>query len=412
MNARASRRYRQLVAASCLLLAGWARPRHAAAQAVAAPAAPGPSRESEALANPNAESQAGEGTSVPESGSKSENRLPWRRTQFIWEQSASGSTVGIGQDYLSRNPSYEMTFSVTARYLLLDQERQSMAVRGDIGLFHEFTNSDQTTRRGEWSFTDAALGAEFSWTLYETEETETGLFVRLPVVFLPTSKVSRSNGTLFGLGGSLGISQTLPLAGKRADALQSLSLTLSGGYDHLFTKAVVPTNSDLSRLRVTPDGQTVPSDQLSGLPFAEHQASFGFEARLALTDRASLGSSFGYRPVWAYELSDDDCIQIQNDCVEPERIDSPTRYGVITLFGIELSVRAFEELSVSVGYINAAGQIGPEGTRRNVLYSPEARFYLSLATHIDEVYLSASGRREAARRSRAGARTAPGAPRR
>jgi hypothetical protein len=41
-------------------------------------------------------------------------------------------------------------------------------------------------------------------------------------------------------------------------------------------------------------------------------------------------------------------------------------------------------LAVSVGYYNRANQIGPDGQRRNPLWSPDARFFVTVTGSIPD----------------------------
>jgi hypothetical protein len=44
-----------------------------------------------------------------------------------------------------------------------------------------------------------------------------------------------------------------------------------------------------------------------------------------------------------------------------------------------------------VGYANLTLQTGPDGQRRNIFYSPDARVYMTLVAHLDEIYKTATG---------------------
>jgi hypothetical protein len=49
------------------------------------------------------------------------------------------------------------------------------------------------------------------------------------------------------------------------------------------------------------------------------------------------------------------------------------------------------EFEVDVGYANLTLQTAPDGNRRNIFYSPEARVYITLVAHLDEIYKTATG---------------------
>jgi hypothetical protein len=361
------------------------------------PAAPGVGFGFGARAAPPAV-QADTGEKPDEEGEADEqDELPWRGTNLVWDQSASGQTVGLGQDYQSDNPSYEMSLALKPVYYVYDDAEQDVSVRGDIGVFRELTNSDTTTKRGETSLTDAQLFGAYSRQLYEDGDYKTKFGVKAPVLTFPTSNVSASNGRILGLGSSLSLGQRVPLAGSDAEALQTLAFVASVGYAHWFTETTVPTNPDLQRERQDVGGRTIPSDQLGGATFAAHQVSLALGAELAITERVSWGNAFSWRPVWSYDLADA-CIQIQSGCVQADGIDNPSNHSVITLFSSEVGVQVFDEMSVSVGYTNLTLQLGPDGQRRNIFYSPEARVFLAVTGHLDEIYKTATGTRTGGKR--------------
>ncbi len=351
------------------------------AEAIQAPNSPAhPARTSEAPSDGDrTPPAAAEPAAVadPDAGSAEVLRR-FRGSTFDFVQSATGTTVGIGQDVLTRNPTYEMTFSLSPRYYLYRDADQAISLRGNVALFREFTDSDLTTRRGEWSLTDTVLLAAYGRGIYQSRESSMDVLLRAPELTFPTSVNSWSNGTLLGLGASAGVLQRVRLFGSDAPALQSLLLLVNAGYQYLFTEATVPTNPDLQRVRMTPEGTAVPGDQLSGVPFAPHQAFFSGSLTLALTPRVFWTTTAGFRPAWRYQFDSQTCIVVANDCVVPDTREDATNYSVITQFGSSLSVLVLDELTVRAGYDNLALQLGPDGQRRSLFYSPEARVFLAL----------------------------------
>src|SRR4029434_3960648 len=96
-----------------------------------------------------------------------------------------------------------------------------------------------------------------------------------------------------------------------------------------------------------------------------------------------------------YKLNSDQqiCGNVLTGCVTPERVDNPKSFAVITGFTSEVAVDILDELSMAVGYANLTLQLGPDGQRRNILYSPDARVYLAVTAHLDELYKTVSGSR-------------------
>src|SRR5258708_834380 len=68
--------------------------------------------------------------------------LPWHDTYLYWDHALSSNTLGVGQDYQSRDPVYEMTIGLRPRYYFIENERISISARGDFGVVTERTNSD------------------------------------------------------------------------------------------------------------------------------------------------------------------------------------------------------------------------------------------------------------------------------
>ena len=312
-----------------------------------------------------------------------------------WDQSATAQTVGLGDDFQSSNPTYDWSFVLAPRYYLYEDEAQKYSLRGSIGLAREFTNSDATTDRGEWTLTDALLTSVYGRELYSNGEWDTVLTLRAPDLSFPTSKVSASIGKNLGVGGGIALWQTVPLNGSKAKALQNFLVIPAVGYTHTFTDFTEATADDLNLTRMDLNGQSVPTNHLAGAAFAQHQLDISVTLDLAISDRVSWGNVFGWRPTWKYEfdLENDDqlCGPVVTGCITPGRRDDRNNYLVITTFSSELAITVFDEMTIAVGYNNIANQLGLDGKRRNMFYSPDARVYLTAIAHIDEILKSMSG---------------------
>ena len=372
-----------------------AEPAPAPATAPGAAPAPAPSQSGVGLsfgASTSPQADQGGASGAP-GDAKKEEKLAWRGTSFGWDHSATTETLGIGQDIQTRNPTYEMSFILQPRYYLWETEeaKQSISLRARVDLVREFTNSDSTTERGEWTFGDAALFPQYSRNLYTDGDLSTDLGVRVPTLQFPTSKVSANNGRILSAGAQVFVGQGFPLMGSESDVLKTASATLRLGYKHWFTEATQAVSGDLGRVRMGPDGRSAPGDQLGGSAFAEHEASIDFLGDVAITDRVSLGLLFSWRPSWKYEF--DNSTQVCNlltGCETPEQVNDPNNFGVVTWFNPEVSVDVIDEFSVAAGYANVTLQVGPDGQRRNMFYSPDARVYATLTAKLDEIYKTAT----------------------
>jgi hypothetical protein len=314
-------------------------------------------------------------------------KVPFRGSTLALDNSASAQTLGIGSDYQSRNPSYEIALGVRARYLLWEQpEERSVSVAAALALVHEFTDSDSTTERGEWTFTDLELLLAFNQRLAGGQGYKTDLLLGVPVLSFPTSQVSANNGKILGAGISAALAQTLPLREDQG-FLPSARGRIRLGYNYQFTRAVVPTNEGIERIRLDPLGRSVPSDQLSGAAFSQHQGTLALAAGLDITSFITWDVELGWRPAYKYDLGDEVVLgNVDTGDVELESADDATRFTVTTLFQTEIVVDVPRPLAFSVGYENVTLQLGEGGERRNMLYSPDARFFASVILHLDQFY--------------------------
>lgn len=345
-------------------------------------------------------SQGDGGVTSANAGSEKDDapRVPFRGSTLFWDNAASVDTLGVGQDYQSGNPVYEMAFGFRPRYYFRDVEAESLSVRGDIALLREFTDSDSTTERGEWTFTDAEVWLAYVRRVNDSPGATTDVILRAPQLILPTSKVSASNGKILGLGLGGGVEQQVPLRGEDSNFLSKAALRVNARYVYQFVSSTVPTSDDFDRVRLGPDGRSLPSDQLSGSAFTQHQGAISVQADLGLVRDLTLSTEFGMR--YAYRRALDERVEVCNvvvtGCAEVETREDATRYGVSTLFNVELGYDLTKQLSLALGYSNLTQQLGADGQRRQPFYSHDARGYFTVTLALDELYLAARGERTTA----------------
>ncbi len=310
----------------------------------------------------------------------------FRQSVACFGQSATTETLGVGQDVQSDNPRYEWTFALWPRYYILPDPANSLSLRANLALFSELTDSDVTTERGEWSLTDARVYLRYIRQLYAADEYATLGIVDLPDLRLPTSKASFRSGMYFSLGAALGLAQLLPLVREGA-WLRSFGIQVQGSYRYTATEATTPTTADLQRVYTDPFGNVVPAEQLGGVAFARHQASFILAGFVQIIDGLLWDVTLGWQPSFKYRFSEVQiCGNIDTGCVLPERIDDPQTFSVVTIFATSFQAQLTRLVSASLGYQNVALQLGPDGQRRNMLYSPDARFTLNLSLHLASLF--------------------------
>lgn len=313
-------------------------------------------------------------------------RVFFHDSLFLWENAVTTQTLGLGRDYQSRNPVYEMTFRLAPRFYFFDDALHSLSARADLRLVREFTNSDTTTERGEWTFLDAEVWLAYVRALRSTPGSQTDFVLRLPSVLLPTSKTSWMSGRSIGLATGIGVDQALPLRGEGA-VLSSVLVRPRATYTYQFVSSPVATRSGFDRVRLDPEGRSLPTDQTSGSALPQHLLNLSLRVDTTVTDRVRIITEVGLRYARRYALPGSVAIQnVDTGPVMPQQSPAPARWDVITLFSTGVYYAVTHSAEIGVGYENLAGQLGPDGRRRSFFYSPEARVYLALVVPLGELY--------------------------
>jgi hypothetical protein len=159
----------------------------------------------------------------------------------------------------------------------------------------------------------------------------------------------------------------------------------------VFRRTTSPTNPDIERERMGPDGETLPNDQLSGRAFTEREIVLGLGATIGVHERVRFTNLFEWHLAWRYRFEENTPIDLATGEVTADRVENPDHFGVVALFASEVGVTVTKELDIEIGYQNLAPQIGPDAQRRNVFYSPNARFSLSLVGNLDAIYDGLAG---------------------
>lgn len=138
----------------------------------------------------------------------------------------STATQGLRRDSdLTWNPYVATTFGVAPRYAIFPK----LVVAANASVTREWTESDYTTRSGEWEFSDVQLRVSSpAWYTIPVLEIAIGSDL---LVQLPASKASRSRTMRFAAGPGLTLS-------RRFDVLRGLTIGYSGrltGYNHRYT---------------------------------------------------------------------------------------------------------------------------------------------------------------------------------
>ncbi len=366
----------------------------------AQPASPGVSLTLGGSAAPAAPTQ-DTGPTEPDDARKEEEdeKLPWRGTTLTFDQSFTTQSVAIGDDTQSDNPSYEMLLSFRPRYYFYDDGTHSIYASLRLEASRELTNSDYTTRDQETQLGNTTLDAMYGVKLYAEDGFLTSVGVGPRIVF-PTNKYTYRGGNRLRIGGGVKAAQGVPLAGEDATWFPSASFQTSLYYLKHVNASTTSTNDDFALERQDAGGRTIVSNQFSGRAKVNHELTPLIGAALDVTSKLHLSANYVWILQWAYGFEDTN-VDITTGALTPARVEDPQTHRVTPWFLAGIDYDVIPEIGIGAGYYNATDQIGPDGTRRNPLWSPEARFFFDITANLDEIYTTASGKRKDSAASRA-----------
>jgi hypothetical protein len=328
--------------------------------------------------------QAAPGDQVPPAqggAAPATKQVPWHESTVLWAQRASTQTLGVGEDYQSRDPYYDWVFYLRPRYYFWENERTSLSLRGQIWAALEFTDSNTTTERHEFFPEDTLVSLTFQHAFVQDGEYLTDITLSFPRLELPTSKASFQSGKIAQLGIRAFPVQAFPLREGSA-FLPRGHVALRLGYGYQFARGIVPEQSTLNRLRMDSSGTSVTNDQLAGGAFAEHIGVLHALVGADLwRDGFAIEAEFGLDPSYKFDLSSNTplCGVVLTGCVNTESVADPQRLNTATTLDLYLQVKSWGgALKTALGYENITGQLKSDGTRRSMLWSPDAKFYLKL----------------------------------
>ncbi|MBI5533250.1 MAG: hypothetical protein HY898_11065 [Deltaproteobacteria bacterium] len=363
-----------------------------------APAAPGISGTFGGTVAPTGAAVPGQDTSQsqpkPEEKKAEPVKLPWHGSTFFVSQYATTQTVGIGGDYQSSNPLYAYWIVFAPRYYVYEDDKQAAMIRMRFDVTLEATNSDATTRKHEAEFGNIWLLGGYSRTVFESGDWKTKLSTG-PRVLFPTSKGQWNAGTRLMLGWSAGASQNIPLAGKKSTWFPGINVNASAAYTKYINQSTTPQNSDFERQVQDTGGRVFTSNQFSPTALTNHQVMAIVGEDLQIHEKLTWTTLYYWIMNWAYTFPQDTQVALPTGNSPVGHVDNPQNFKVSTWFYTTVDYELIPEVSLGLGYYNWTSQIGPDGTRRNPLWSPDAVVFFDVTANLDELYLTIAGRKPA-----------------
>ena len=319
---------------------------------------------------------------------KDQSDNPLRGSTFLFEQSMTTQTAQVQpspeQSYV---PLYEIWLSFRPRYYF----DEHWNVRGRFDYTKELTNNQNTTFYREDVFLDIWTDLVYSTKLDALwPGTKANVGVR---ALWPTSKASQGNGTYVTLGTVASALHKFEIRGEDAPSFNNFHVGLTFTYLHPFTNATTPTSYgsfQYARQDIGNDDHSILSDQIQGATIVDHTLQAVVDTGLQITPKLSVTLDAVLINQWHYPPPSSGIV-IATGAVNPPR-SGDTLYTPNTWFIADVDYTLFDEVDLSLGYYNLAGEIAPDGQRRglfgsdNLLWSPDARVFFDITANLDVLF--------------------------
>lgn len=300
---------------------------------------------------------------------------PWRGSLFVFDQSTTTNTFSKSAQ-LSYQPVYEWWISPRVVYNITDKLRVN--VRQDV--FKEFTNTTESTYRGEWRYTDTWLSLGYGDKLKPISDK---LRYGVSLLLRPgISKESRIASQYFSLAGGGNLSYAIDLGGEKAKLFKSMNLSASLQYGHAFTKCTTPCSSNFERPRQTADNAAITDNQVRSGSLTGNTLIYSANVGVDIAEHLEWSASMIWISQFAYHTTDITSAQTGDIGRSPD----DTRLRQLSWFFTQVSYGITKDIDLALGYYNLNGVLGPDAKYRNPFWSPEARVFFDVYVHLDALY--------------------------
>lgn len=300
---------------------------------------------------------------------------PWRGSLFVFDQSTTTNTFSKSAQ-LSYQPVYEWWISPRINYNITDKVRVN--VRQDV--FKEFTNTTESTYRGEWRYTDTWLSLAYSDKLKPISDK---LRYGVSMLLRPgISKESRIASQYFSLAASGNVGYSFDLAGEKAKLFKSMSVGAFVQYGHAFSKCTTPCSGNFERPRQTADNAAITDNQVRSGSLTGNTLLYAANVGIDIADHLEWSGMMIWISQFAYHTTDISSAQTG----EIGHASDDTRLRQLSWFLTQVTYGVTKDVDLALGYYNLNGVLGPDAKYRNPFWSPEARVFFDVNIHLDALY--------------------------
>lgn len=329
-----------------------------------------------------------------------EQKKEWKRppfyrlTRFNWTTSATTKTLGIGKDFIGHEDDQVlMDFNLNLRAFIWETPTDQLFVNSRIDWQVELTNADITNTRQEVQLNDLPLVFTYWRKVVNLKDAGVSIQLgpRLGSIF-PTGSISREQGRYFSALAGASTLMILPLAGPKSDWFSSVYVFGIADYSHLFSRSYQSTNggtpTKIPRMVAGVDGASFTDVMgLGSMVMDNVNLTAGYF--IIITDDLSFNNTWAYSIPFQHKFGvGGQCIPnvaANESCTFVAENPNAATITPITSFDVGLSYTFFNYVRLDAGYNNTARQIGEDGKRRSVFYSPSATFYANVSVYTDTI---------------------------
>jgi len=258
---------------------------------------------------------------------------------------------------LTWDPYYAIGFGLAPRFRIID----GLSIGASLNILGEMTESNVTTRDGEWWLDDLTLRLSSSGIALPVTGTRVSGGV---AVSLPTSKPSQAATLVMGVRPSVSISHRFPV-------LSGLSLSYGGSLRVNVNRFTTPQR-DAPTIRTC----VTQCDELvhTGVRNVRWQHGHRLGLGLSVLDWLAIGGGFGIYASYLYDSAT--VVDAAAPIVEPAH----ARYAFS--YDAELTVGPFAGVSAGLGLSTFAPQLAPDQTTYDPFFNRYTQAYLDLRVDV------------------------------
>ncbi|MDR0966298.1 MAG: hypothetical protein LBM75_07345 [Myxococcales bacterium] len=295
-----------------------------------------------------------------------------------------GSSIGYGFGFsaVSLDKASGQTWNPYVTHSLAFEPRwrfhEYLGVRLRIDVEQELTNSDETIKQFEWTWSDLNIDVNVGKGYTEPV---TGINVNGSLRFgLPVSKASQARTMVLSLSPGLSISRKFPV-------LAGLTVAYSGRFAYQFHQSTTAQYDGTGLSCGDPDSDECAPFLNTGLRNVQTVLAHGPAISLDILDNLSLTVSYTLRRSGLYGNDDyeirDSGSGIYLGTLEPGANDITARYS--QLFALELAWAPIDMVKLALDVSSSYADLRPDGTYQTPFFNRFTMVNLGIGLDIDSV---------------------------